>query len=312
VDGAVCYIADEYVGLTLDPRQHDLALKRMQKFRSSVSDYVGVTLLCEDAATPSTWSASLKTRLQSSVQGMTIRTSATESVRPRIAGPGNELTMLTSGLRNIAAGPRRQDHDINILSTILSGFPPLNGGLPPLNSRLPLLNSVQNTSRPGNDARTETWVLAVDCLYHFHPSREEIFRYSNRELGASIMAFDLILSPDISTSNRIKLWIISLFISAPLSNFMIESEYRRQLQASGYSEDKIVMEDITEHCFSKLAQFLDRREQDLSKSRHSFIREVSTGEVDVQVVCKYQGSASIRSGCQKKVRAESARGDVQG
>lgn len=79
------------------------------------------------------------------------------------------------------------------------------------------------------------------------------------------MAFDLILSPNISTFDRVKLWIVSLFLSAPFSNFMTESEYRRQLKASGYSSDRIMMEDISEHCFDKLAQFLDRREKELNK-----------------------------------------------
>jgi hypothetical protein len=37
------------------------------------------------------------------------------------------------------------------------------------------------------------------------------------------------------------------------------------LEASGYSRDTIVMEDITELCFDKLAQFLDRREKGLGK-----------------------------------------------
>jgi hypothetical protein len=107
--------------------------------------------------------------------------------------------------------------------------------------------------------------MALDCLYHFFPSREEIFRYSNRGLGASIMAFDLLLAPDISKFDWLMLWMISLFTSAPISNFMVEREYRQQLEASGYLADKIVMDDITGDCFKQLAQFLAKRKKDLSE-----------------------------------------------
>lgn len=46
---------------------------------------------------------------------------------------------------------------------------------------------------------------------------------------------------------------------------MTESEYRRQLEASGYSRDGIMMEDISKRCFDNLEQFLERREKELNK-----------------------------------------------
>jgi hypothetical protein len=62
------------------------------------------------------------------------------------------------------------------------------------------------------------------------------------------------------------LWVISLFSSTPISNFMVEREYRQQqLEASDYLADNTVTGDITGDCFNQLAQFLAKREKDLSE-----------------------------------------------
>lgn len=42
--------------------------------------------------------------------------------------------------------------------------------------------------------KQSTWILALDTLYHFSPSREPIFRHAFYELHASMMTFDLLLT----------------------------------------------------------------------------------------------------------------------
>ena len=69
------------------------------------------------------------------------------------------------------------------------------------------------------------------------------------------MAFDLLFAPDVSKFDRLMLWVISFFASAPISNFMVEREYRQQLEASGY------LDDITGDCSKQLAQFLAKWER---------------------------------------------------
>ena len=246
-DGRGLPITDRYIGLTLDHKQRDLAMKRMESARLQVPDNFSAKLLCEDAAKPSTWSASLKCQL---------RRSLPSAASPPPSPPPPPAVSRHRG---------RYNRNNMVIQTSQHRYA---GGLEPNVSA-----TSGSTPEAVDDTRTEKWVLALDCLYHFFPSREEIFRYSGKELGASIMAFDLLLAPDISNFDWLKLWVICLFISAPISNFMVESEYKQQLEASGYSTGTILMDDITGDCFKQLAQFLDKREEELSGlGIHSFDR----------------------------------------
>src|SRR4051812_4233720 len=84
-----------------------------------------------------------------------------------------------------------------------------------------------------------TWVLALDTLYHFIPSRKPIFRHTFKELNASIMAFDLLLSDNPSIWDLILLRLVCFFAATPYSNFLTIAEYRNQLLAAGYNKNKI-------------------------------------------------------------------------
>lgn len=108
-----------------------------------------------------------------------------------------------------------------------------------------------------------TWVLALDTLYHFIPSRELIFGYAFKELHASIMAFDLLLSDKPSFWDLVLLRIVSRFTGTPFSNFLTVAQYKSQLVAAGYDSSKIDIRDISEHVFSGIASFIERRDGEL-------------------------------------------------
>jgi hypothetical protein len=85
------------------------------------------------------------------------------------------------------------------------------------------------------------------------------------------MAFDLLLAPEISKFDWLMLWVISFFVSGPISNFMVEKEYRQQLEARSCLANNMAMGDISRDGFKRLAQFLAKREKDLKRTWHSFI-----------------------------------------
>jgi hypothetical protein len=93
------------------------------------------------------------------------------------------------------------------------------------------------------------------------------------------MAFDLLLAPEISKFDWLMLWVISFFVSGPISNFMVEKEYKQQLEARSCLANNMAMGDISRDGFKRLAQFLAKREKDLKRTWHSFIREVMPGKV---------------------------------
>ncbi|OJJ53089.1 hypothetical protein ASPSYDRAFT_62281 [Aspergillus sydowii CBS 593.65] len=112
-----------------------------------------------------------------------------------------------------------------------------------------------------DEGGTENWLLALDTLYHFHPSRTPLFKYTYSTLHASIMTFDLLLpsSPRLSLWTRLLLRILCLFSGTPYSNFHTEEEYTALLVAAGYDIEKIVLRDISEDVFAGIAGFCQRR-----------------------------------------------------
>lgn len=109
----------------------------------------------------------------------------------------------------------------------------------------------------------ESWVLALDTMYHFFPSRRPLLEYAYRELRASIMAFDLLVSDNTSPGARLLLAVLALLMGCPANTFMTELRYRNMLERVGYREENIEFKDISGHVFGPLARFLDERDKGL-------------------------------------------------
>jgi len=122
----------------------------------------------------------------------------------------------------------------------------------------------ESSSRLDTDTKVlknEIWVLALDCLYHFKPSRMPIFEYSSKTLRANIMAFDLVLHDNISASNLLLLQLIGRLMGCPPRAFLKRYDYLDQLRNVGYDHAEIW--DVSEHVFAPLAKFLRRQQKDL-------------------------------------------------
>ncbi|OJD21954.1 hypothetical protein ACJ73_06704 [Blastomyces percursus] len=126
----------------------------------------------------------------------------------------------------------------------------------------------------GKNPAEERYVLGLDTLYHFSPSRQELFEFSYSTLQATILAFDLFLPPKSHSSspldtikrslNTFALRCLTPALSAPYSNFVTIVEYKCLLEKAGYGPEDITIEDITEDVFPGLAQFFGERIQEMS------------------------------------------------
>jgi poly(rC)-binding protein 2/3/4 len=115
----------------------------------------------------------------------------------------------------------------------------------------------------------ESYVLALDTLYHFRPSRRKIFEYSHSSLQAHFLAYDLFLATPSShrlkaALNTLLIRILAPALSAPFSNFLTPAAYRDQLRQAGYADEDISIEDITEDVFPGLAGFLENRQREIN------------------------------------------------
>ncbi|KAM5469160.1 hypothetical protein MauCBS54593_004512 [Microsporum audouinii] len=115
----------------------------------------------------------------------------------------------------------------------------------------------------------ERYVLGLDTLYHFHPSRQEIFKYAHSTLRANMLAFDLFLAPPNPSGlkqalNTLFLRLLTPALGAPFDNFVSPAAYRAQLEGAGYLAENIMVDDITDGVFAGLAGFLEKRHQEMT------------------------------------------------
>lgn len=111
----------------------------------------------------------------------------------------------------------------------------------------------------------ENWLLGLDTLIHFQPSRWPVIEYAKGNLDASLMAYDLCIAENLSLWQRIILRLMAFFGQSPFANWVTIQEYRERLVAVGYARERIEIRDISEHVFGPLAGFLRKREVELER-----------------------------------------------
>jgi hypothetical protein len=131
---------------------------------------------------------------------------------------------------------------------------------------LEIRNAVSSACRESKEnGDHENWLLGLDTLIHFQPSRWPVIEYANRTLGASLMAYDLCIAENLSVKQRIILRVMAFFGQSPAVNWVTIHEYRERLVAAGYERERIEIRDISEHVFGPLAGFMKKREVDLEQ-----------------------------------------------
>ncbi|OJJ42087.1 hypothetical protein ASPZODRAFT_137505 [Penicilliopsis zonata CBS 506.65] len=105
-----------------------------------------------------------------------------------------------------------------------------------------------------------TWLLALDTLYHFKPSRAPLFKAACGEMNASLMAFDLVLSDTASLRDKLILYAMCLVSGIPYTNLMTKTQYEALLVRAGYELGEIEMRDVSEHVFSGISRYILNRD----------------------------------------------------
>jgi hypothetical protein len=176
--------------------------------------------------------------------GITIVQSQADFARDRLSQPGSTINPKRTS---------RKTPDVKIFAT--------DAADPALwESKLKLAVSGHRSTK-----KSYTWLLALDTLYHFQPSRDKIFRYAYQDIQASVMAFDLLLSDQATLWERFVLRLMCLFAGIPYGNFVTKEGYQRILAQAGYDNNLIELRDISEYVFSGIADFLRKRDTELSR-----------------------------------------------
>ncbi|KAK2589813.1 hypothetical protein QQS21_012503 [Conoideocrella luteorostrata] len=116
-----------------------------------------------------------------------------------------------------------------------------------------------------DESFSERWLLALDCLYHFSPSRKPIFKFAAQTLDAHAMVFDLVLNEKASKLNTLLIRVVGYILSCPFYTFLTKEQYRDQLIECGYDRAHIEIIEISDHVFAGLSAFLRRQDTALSQ-----------------------------------------------
>lgn len=112
---------------------------------------------------------------------------------------------------------------------------------------------------------TQTWLLALDTLYHFTPSRKPLLEHAYQELQASFMAFDLLLSDTPSFWDKLRMRAICLVAGMPFSNLLTKKGYEDMLVEVGYELGMIEMRDVSEDVFGGIAGYIREKDAELGR-----------------------------------------------
>lgn len=111
----------------------------------------------------------------------------------------------------------------------------------------------------------DAWLLGLDCLYHFKPSRKPLLRYAAKKLGANFMAFDLLLNQKTGPVTKMLAKLVCRLMGCPANAFLTPAEYAAQLIECGYDGDSIILRDISEDVFPGFVGFMKNQEKSLQE-----------------------------------------------
>ncbi|KAK7913789.1 hypothetical protein PG985_011492 [Apiospora marii] len=126
--------------------------------------------------------------------------------------------------------------------------------------------SADQDRKNNSHSSDETWVLALDSLYHFHPSRKPVLSLAAQDLNASFMAFDMLVSDSAAWHQRWILKLVAWLGDCPVGDggpFLTRARYAEMLVEAGYDGDRIELHDVTGDVFEPLARYMRRRGDDL-------------------------------------------------
>ncbi|KAK0638507.1 hypothetical protein B0T16DRAFT_338528, partial [Cercophora newfieldiana] len=116
-----------------------------------------------------------------------------------------------------------------------------------------------------DESGSERWLLALDCLYHFSPSRRPIFQYASRKLDASIATFDLILNGSAPFHQKLITRVVGVLMGCTWRAFLTEEEYVKQLVGCGYERERITIRDVSDDVFPGLVGYLGKQDGNLAE-----------------------------------------------
>lgn len=134
-------------------------------------------------------------------------------------------------------------------------------------------SEIQDAVR-SSSSDSNPWLVALDALVDFQPSRKGILSYALNELGASVAITDHLKKEDMTGLDRAKTWASFRLLDTPLDSILTRRQYVELLVECGFKRENISIIPYTEHVYAPYSQFIDqqgRRWQEMGGSKWDYM-----------------------------------------
>lgn len=105
------------------------------------------------------------------------------------------------------------------------------------------------------------WLVGIDTLVDFLPSRKGILAYARQELGASVAITDHVKMENLSMLDTFRTWASFRLMDAPLNQVLTKQQYIDLLVECGYKEENISFVPYTQHVYAPYSRFIQKQGQ---------------------------------------------------
>ena len=134
-------------------------------------------------------------------------------------------------------------------------------------------SEIQDSVR-SSSSDSDLWLVALDTLVDFRPSRKEVLSYARNELGASVAITDHLKKEDMTGLDSAKTWASFQLLDTPLNSILTRRQYIELLVECGFKRENISIVPYTEHVYAPYSRFIEqqgRRWQEMGGSNCDYM-----------------------------------------
>ena len=134
-------------------------------------------------------------------------------------------------------------------------------------------SEIQDSVR-SSSSDSDLWLVALDTLVDFRPSRKGVLSYARNELGASVAITDHLKKEDMTGLDSAKTWASFQLLDTPLNSILTRRQYIELLVECGFKRENISIVPYTEHVYAPYSRFIEqqgRRWQEMGGSNWDYM-----------------------------------------
>ncbi|PKY03269.1 hypothetical protein P168DRAFT_298071 [Aspergillus campestris IBT 28561] len=118
------------------------------------------------------------------------------------------------------------------------------------------------------------WLVSLDALCDFRPSRKPILTFARQELGVSVAVTEHLKKENMSTLDTLKTWASFRLLDTSWDRVLTRQQYIDTLVECGYKRENISIVSYSEHAYAQYSRFVSqqgRKWQEMGGSKWDYM-----------------------------------------